>query len=59
MGRTQKRLDNYYNVIALNTTSGDPWVQNDVAGAWLVKVTSTDAASMVSYATLLAVANPP
>jgi len=43
----------YYNVIALNPTGGNPWAQNDVAGAWLVKVTPTDAASMVSYATLI------
>jgi len=47
----------YYNVIALNPSNGSPWNQNavsgDVAGAWLVKVTSTDTPSMASYATLL------
>jgi hypothetical protein len=43
----------YYNVIALNTTGGDPWFTNDVAGAWLVKVTPQDTATMVSYATLV------
>ncbi len=40
----------YYNAIEFNTT-GNPW-GNDVAGAWLVKVTSSDAASTVTYATL-------
>jgi hypothetical protein len=47
----------YYNVIALNTTNGSPWNQyamsGDVAGSWLVKVTSTDTPSMASYATLV------
>ena len=47
----------YYNVIALNPSNGSPWNQDavagDVAGAWLVKVTSTDTPSMASYATLL------
>jgi hypothetical protein len=43
----------YYNVIALNTTGGNPWQQNDVAGAWLVKVTPSDTTTMVSYATLI------
>jgi hypothetical protein len=28
----------YYNVIELNL-KGNPWEQNDLAGAWLVKVT--------------------
>ena len=41
----------YYNVIELNT-NGNPWQENDVAGAWLVKVTPTDSASTVTYATL-------
>jgi hypothetical protein len=43
----------YYNVIALNMTGGSPWGQNDVAGAWLVKVTAGDAATMVSYSALI------
>lgn len=43
----------YYNVIALNTTGGNPWGQNDVAGAWLVKVTPGDAATMATYASLV------
>jgi hypothetical protein len=41
----------YYNVIQLNV-SGNPWVQNDVAGAWLVKIAPTDTASTVTYAAL-------
>ena len=52
----------YYNVIELNVAGGNPWKQfdlaGDVAGAWLVKVTSADTASMVSYATLLPNAPP-
>lgn len=44
----------YYNVIELaDPSQGDPWFQNDVVGAWLVKVTSADAASSVTYATLV------
>jgi len=45
----------YYNVIQLNPNpaGADPWVTNDVAGAWLVKVTSGGVTSTVSYATLL------
>ena len=42
----------YYNVIELNT-SGNPWQQNDVAGAWLVKVTPSDSAATVTFATLV------
>jgi hypothetical protein len=41
----------FYNVIQLNV-SGNPWVQNDVAGAWLVKITPTDTPSTVTYAAL-------
>src|SRR5271167_3962995 len=47
----------YYNVIELNT-NGNPWQQNDVAGAWLVKVTPTDSAAAVTYATLVPNAPP-
>src|SRR5271166_4436000 len=47
----------YYNVIELNT-NGNPWEQNDVAGAWLVKVTPKDSASTVTYATLVPNAPP-
>jgi hypothetical protein len=44
----------YYNVIQLADPSlGDPWANNDVQGAWLVKVTSQDAATTVEYATLV------
>jgi hypothetical protein len=43
----------YYNVIALNATGGNPWGQNDVAGAWLVKVTPGDAPTMATYASLV------
>lgn len=46
----------YYNVLEFNTT-GNPW-GNDMAGAWLVKVTSSDGASMVTYATLTPTAPP-
>jgi hypothetical protein len=43
----------FYNVVQLADPSlGDPWVQNDVVGAWLVKVDSSDKASTVSYQTL-------
>ncbi len=41
----------YYNVIQLNT-NGSPWDQNDVVGAWLVKVTPSDTSATVTYATL-------
>jgi hypothetical protein len=47
----------YYNVIQLNI-NGNPWQQNDVAGAWLVKITSTDATATVTYATLVPNAPP-
>ena len=47
----------YYNVIQLNT-NGNPWDQNDVAGAWLVKVTPSDTASTVTYAALVPNAPP-
>jgi hypothetical protein len=44
----------YYNVIGLaSRTLGDPWGANDATGAWLVKITPADAASVVSYATLV------
>jgi len=44
----------YYNVIWLaDPKTVDPWFNSDVLGAWLVKVTSTDTASVASYATLV------
>jgi hypothetical protein len=42
----------YFNAIQLNV-NGNPWQQNDVAAAWLVKITPTDTASNVTYATLI------
>ena len=49
----------FYNVVQLADPSlGDPWFANDVVGAWLVKVTSADAASTVAYATLVPNAPP-
>jgi hypothetical protein len=43
----------YYNVIQLAPlASGDPWTDNDVAGAWLVKVTPAGTASTVAFSTL-------
>jgi hypothetical protein len=47
----------YYNVIELNI-NGNPWDQNDVANAWLVKVTPDDAATTVTYAALVPNAPP-
>jgi hypothetical protein len=44
----------FYNVIALDgTATTDPWLDVDVAGAWLVKVTPGDTASMATYASLV------
>ena len=48
----------YYNVIKLNTTGGNPWDQNDLADAWLVKITRNDAATTVTYAALIPNAPP-
>jgi hypothetical protein len=46
----------YYNVIQLTSPSaGDPW-QSDVVGAWLVKVTSGDVASVLPFSTLVSTA---
>lgn len=42
----------FYNAIELNT-NGNPWGQNDVVAAWLVKITASDTTSIVSYATLI------
>jgi hypothetical protein len=49
----------YYNVIKLNTFNGNPWDENDVANAWLVKVTPDDKAASVTYKTLVPDAPPP
>jgi len=43
----------YYNVIELaDPSQGDPW-QKDALGAWLVKVTAGDAASVLTFASLV------
>jgi hypothetical protein len=43
----------YFNVIELASPAAGDWAENDVQGAWLVKVDSTDSTSIVSYATLV------
>ena len=49
----------YYNVVQLaDPSQGDPWFQNDVVNAWLVKITATDSTSTVSYASLVPAAPP-
>jgi hypothetical protein len=49
----------YYNVVQLTDPSlGDPWINNDVVAAWLVKVTPGGKASTVTYATLVPGAPP-
>jgi len=48
----------YYNVIQLNVLKGNPWDENDVANAWLVKVTPGDQVGTVTYATLVPDAPP-
>jgi hypothetical protein len=49
----------YYNVMTLSDpATTDPWHGNDVAGAWLVKVSSADVASSVTYASLVPNAPP-
>jgi len=49
----------YYNVLALaNPAVSDPWVGSDALGAWLVKVSSADAASVATYASLVPNAPP-
>jgi hypothetical protein len=47
----------YYNVVELNA-KGNPWDQNDVAGAWLVKVTPNNSAATVAFAVLVPNAPP-
>jgi hypothetical protein len=44
----------YYNVMWLGDPSvADPWFGQDVQGAWLVKVTSADAPTSASFASLV------
>jgi hypothetical protein len=45
-------------VIQLNVAGGNPWNSNDVANAWLVKITPSDSATKVTYATLVPNAPP-
>ncbi|MGO9648073.1 MAG: hypothetical protein ACLPOO_08460 [Terriglobales bacterium] len=47
----------FYNVIELNT-NGNPWQQNDVAGAWLAKVAPDDTSASVTFAVLIPNAPP-
>lgn len=47
----------YYNVIELNP-NGNPWSQNDVAGAWLVKILPNDSTATVTFAVLVPNAPP-
>ncbi len=43
----------YYNVIELaNPSAGDPW-QTDIQGAWLVKITPGDVASVLPFSALV------
>jgi hypothetical protein len=53
-----QRGDIYYHVIELNL-KGNPWNQNDVAGAWLVKVAPDDSSTTVTFAALVPNAPPP
>jgi hypothetical protein len=43
----------YYNVIELTDPSQGDWGNNDVLGAWLVKVTPQDTLAIVSYAIIV------
>jgi hypothetical protein len=49
--------DIFYNVIELNT-NGNPWQQNDVAGAWLAKISPDDSSATVTFAVLTPDAPP-
>ena len=49
--------DIYYNVIELNTV-GNPWNQNDVVNAWLVRVKQDDTSATVTFSTLVPNAPP-
>jgi hypothetical protein len=49
----------YYSVLALTDPSvSDPWLGSDAVGAWLVKVATSDAASIATYAALVPGAPP-
>lgn len=43
----------YYNVIELAPASQGDWSQNDVQGAWLVQVASSDATQIAAFSTLV------
>src|SRR5262249_49137833 len=44
----------YYNVIQVSSNDATGWAGNDVVNSWLIKVTSADVVTKVSYSTLLA-----
>jgi hypothetical protein len=49
----------FYNVMQLaDPSAGNPWSANDVVNAWLVRVTPSDATSVVTYTTLVPGAPP-
>jgi hypothetical protein len=49
----------YYNAVELaDPSNGDPWVVNDILGAWLVKVAPNDSSSVATYAALVPNAPP-
>jgi hypothetical protein len=49
----------YYNVLALADPSvSDPWFSADAVGAWVVKVGTSDVASIAAYASLVPGAPP-
>jgi hypothetical protein len=44
----------YYNVLALSDpATTDPWFVADAAGAWLIKVASTDSTTLAPYSSLV------
>ena len=48
----------YYNVISLAGAGVEPWFGSDVLGAWLVKVSSGDVATVATFASLVPGAPP-
>jgi hypothetical protein len=49
--------DVFYTALELST-AGNPWVEEDIVGAWLVKVRPDDSSATVTYATLTPDAPP-
>jgi hypothetical protein len=44
----------YYNVLALaDPATTDPWFVADAAGAWLIKIATTDSATLAPYSSLV------